>query len=133
MVRFRTYLRHRAKNRAILTYTRKLPELLPTRYGNARFYTPQQVRKTVESAGLGTEFSCYAVAIFSSRESFDLFHRDLGEDCDYDAMRADVANIAFDGNVNFNVSISPEANHDFGHSGAHAAGGADHSGNHDHH
>jgi len=96
-------LRSRVKARAISAYARKLPWALSKRYGYAQSYTPQQVRKTVETAELNVEFSCYAVAMFSSRESFDQFHRDLGETCDYDAMRAHIADMHFHGDAGFSV------------------------------
>jgi len=106
--------------------------MLSKHYGYARSYTPQQVRKTVETVGLNGEFSCYAVAMFSSRESFDQFHRDLGETCDYDAMRAYVADMHFHGDAGFSVpdvfAVSPELGEGLGHSGGHeiAHGGHGH-------
>jgi len=111
--------------------------MLSNRYGYALSYTPQQVRKTVQMEGLNVEFSCYAVAMFSSRESFDQFHRDLGETCDYDAMRGHIANEHFHGHADFSVSdvfaISAASVEGLGHSGAHEVAGSSHSGDHNHH
>jgi len=111
-VGLRNYLRSFAKDRAIRTYTRKLP--LSAQYGKRQFSTPQQVKKAAENAGLNTAFSCYAATIFSSRESFNQFHREIGEACDYDAMRAHVANTHFGG-------------------GTYAVGAESHGGSRNHH
>jgi len=113
-VGLRNYLRSFAKDRAIRTYTRKLPRLLSAQYGKRQFPTPQQVKKAAENAGLNTAFSCYAATIFSSRESFNQFHREIGEACDYDAMRAHVANTHFGG-------------------GTYAVGAESHGGSRNHH
>jgi len=125
------------KARAISAYTRKLPRMLSKHYGYAQFYTPQQVRKTVETAGLYGEFSCYAVAMFSSRESFDQFHRDLGENCDYDAMRAYIADTHFHGDAGFSVpdvfAVSSGLSEGLGHGGAHEVADGGHGGGHGHH
>ena len=130
-------LRSVRKARAIGAYTRKLPRLLSKNYGYAQSYTPQQVRKTVETAGLNGEFSCYAVAMFSSRESFEQFHRDLGETCDYDGMRAYVADMHFHGDAGFSVpdvfAVSSEFSEGLGHSGAHEVADGGHSSGHSHH
>src|SRR5581483_10888155 len=92
------------RRRATRDYARKLPNLLARDYGAAREYTPRQVRKTIERYGLNGDYSCYAIAMFSGRTDFDQFHRSLGESCDYDTMRADVAVAHFDGNLDFTIA-----------------------------
>ncbi len=111
--------------------------MLSKRYGYVQSYTAQQVRKTVETAGLNVEFSCFAVAMFSSRESFDQFHRDLGETCDYDLMRAHIADKHFNGFADFTVSdvfaVSAGSAEGIRHGGAHEVLGGSHSSDHNHH
>jgi hypothetical protein len=41
--------------------------------------------------------------MFSGRDDFIQFHTDIGETCDYDAMRAEIAHNHFSGDVNFDV------------------------------
>lgn len=137
MTWFRKYLRSYAKSRAIRTYTRQLPRLLSKDYGYSRSYTPKQVRRTVERSGLPVEYSCYAVAMFSDRENFNQFHHELGEVCDYDAMRAEIADRHFHGNAAFDVSdvftISSEPAGGPGHNGTHDVGGGDPGSSHNSH
>ena len=137
MMWFSEYLRSLAKRRAIRAYTRRLPRLLSKDYGYSQSYTPKQVRRTVERSGLDIEYSCYAVAMFSERDDFNQFHHELGEICDYDAMRAEVADRHFHGNAAFDVSdvfaISSETAGGPDHSGAHDVGSGDHSSGHNSH
>lgn len=130
-------LRSFAKSRAISAYTRKLPRVLSKHYGYAQSYTPHQVRRAVETAGLSSGFSCYAVAIFSSRETFDQFHRDLGETCNYDAMRAYIADMYFQGDAGFSVpdvfAVSSGSAEGLAHNGGHEVAHGGHSGGHGHH
>jgi len=130
-------LRSFVKARAVSAYTRKLPAVLSKHYGYAHSYTPQQVRRAVETAALNREFSCYAVAIFSSRETFEQFHRGLGETCDYDAMRAYIADMHFHGDASFSVpdvfAISSGSVEGLAHNGGHEVAHGGHSGGHGHH
>ncbi|MCX2781160.1 DUF6559 family protein [Microbulbifer thermotolerans] len=91
------------KNRAIKLYLRKLPRLLQKDYGRSKRYRPKQVRATIERSGLPVEFSCYAILIFCSKKAFDRYHTEMGETCDYEAMRSYVGNLFFNGNTNFSA------------------------------
>jgi len=120
------------KRRAIRHYARSLPRLLAKDYGHSKTYTPAQVRSTIERSGLNTIYSCYAIAMFSTRESFDQFHEANGEPCNYDAMRGEIAIDHFGGNSDFDFSdiITAFSESDAGHDhGGHDGGGGDgHSG-----
>jgi hypothetical protein len=132
-----SYLRSFAKRRAIRSYTRRLPGLLVRDYGFSRSYTPLQVRRTVERSGLSVAYSCYAIAMFSDRDSFDRFHHATGEQCDYAGMRAEIADWQFHGNAGFTTTdifaTYSDPGFDSGHGGSHDAGGGDgHSGDGSH-
>jgi hypothetical protein len=134
------YLRLFGKRRAIRSYARQLPRLLARDYGFSRSYTPWQVRRTVERAGLNVAHSCYAIAMFSDRDAFNQFHHEISENCDYNMMRAEIADGHFHGNIHFTISdicaVASDAGFDPGHGGVHDVGGGDgHGGDggHGHH
>ena len=124
-----SYFRSFGKRRAIRSYARQLPRLLVRDYGHSRSYTPLQVRRTVERSGLSVAHSCYAIAMFSDRDGFDHFHHAVGEQCDYTAMRAEIADCQFHGNLAFTTtdvfSLYADPGVDFGQGGSHDGGGGD--------
>jgi hypothetical protein len=85
------------KRRAIAAYARRLLRLLTKDYGHQASYTPQQVRKTIARSGMNTDCSCYGVAMFSGCDDFNQLHKSIGENCDYDAMRVEIAGAHFHG------------------------------------
>jgi hypothetical protein len=115
------FLRALRKRWVTRDYARKLPNLLARDYGFSQSYSPRQVRSTIERYGLNSDYSCYAISMFSDRAAFDQYHRDLGEHCNYDAMRAEVAAAHFNGNSHFTMSDMLEAFSD----SAHIAGAGD--------
>lgn len=46
---------------------------------------------------------CYGYAMFLTQGEFDRHHQELGEQCDYGAMRQEIAAACFSGNSNFTV------------------------------
>jgi hypothetical protein len=122
------------KRRAIKAYVKKLPGLLVKDYGRLSHYTPLQVRRTIERAGLDAAYACYAIAMFSAREDFAQFHSDGGESCDYDAMRGEVAQGHFAGDAGFTMAdvgnVFGEQVSDATHGGSHDAGGGHGHGGH---
>lgn len=122
------------KRRAIKSYITKLPRLLARDYGASKSYTPKQVRSTIERSGLDGLYSCYGVALFSSRADFDKFHSENGESCNFDAMRAEIAHSHFGGNEEFTFDdiVSSGSEHGSGsaHGGHHDADGGGHGGHH---
>jgi uncharacterized protein DUF6559 len=127
MTSFGNFFRSFGTRRAIRSYARQLPRLLVRDYGYSRTYTPQQVRRTVERSGLSVAHSCYAIAMFSDRDGFNHFHREMGEHCRYDAMRLEIADCHFSGKSDFTISdihsVSSDAGFDAGHGGSHDGGG----------
>jgi len=120
------------KRRAIKSYITKLPRLLARDYGSSKTYTPKQVRNTIERSNLDAYYSCYGVAMFSSRADFDEFHSENGESCNFDAMRAEIAHSHFGGNEEFTLDdiAGSGSEHDSGseHGAHHDAGGGGHGG-----
>ena len=76
----------------------------------------------MERSGLNTTYTCYAMAMFSDREAFDLYHRQMGEACDYDVMRQEIADRHFDG-VDFEAGAIFDLSADLGGGGD--GGGSD--------
>lgn len=108
------------RRRNIKKYARKLGPLLKRRYGRSRFYSAKQIRTTVHSAGLPVQPICYGYAMFMDREDFDILHRELGETCNYDAMRQEIGEVCFSGNGQFSSSdvvTYGEASHSGGFDG----------------
>jgi len=89
------------KKRAIQSYIQRLPRLLRTDYGPSKSYTPAQVIRTIERSGLSSEYSRFALAIFSDPTDFDSYHEILGEDCSYMDLRSEMASDYLGGQVNF--------------------------------
>ena len=123
------FLKSFRKSRAIRSYMRRLPALLVNDYGASRSYTAQQVRATIERAGLNTDYACYALAMFTDRDMFAEFHVGIGEHCDYDAMRSEISHAYLHGTADFSVSdIVGLSSAD----GAHVGGSHDAAAGHDH-
>jgi uncharacterized membrane protein YgcG len=102
------------RNRAIKSYIKKLPSLLAMDYGNSKTYTPKQVQRTIERSGLSVTDACYGIAMFSTREAFDQYHQEMGENCDYDAMRSEIADKHFQGNNEFEITDITSVSSEYG-------------------
>ncbi|HEY5938290.1 MAG TPA: DUF6559 family protein, partial [Kofleriaceae bacterium] len=97
------------------------------RYGRERHYTPEQVRSTALYKGLGTAHICFALAMYCDRTSFDAYHHERGETCDYDAMRADIGASYFGGDTTFDATSFDvlDASYATPDGGGHDGGGYD--------
>ena len=75
---------------------------------------------------MNTDYSCYGVAMFSDRENFNEYHREMGEYCDYNVMRGEIASLYSLGNSDFTIS---DISASFSDSGSHSGdGGHGHGG-----
>jgi len=92
-VRSSDMIRRWRRRRALRRYARLLPGLLRRDFGFARYYTPAQIRSTIDRNGLSSDYDCYALAIFTEREAFEFHHAALGQTCDYAAMRDEVLSL----------------------------------------
>jgi hypothetical protein len=84
--------RGRAKQQAVRKYIKYVGPNLRDRYGIQRHYSPTQVKQTISAGGYGSDFDCYALAMFCAQDDFGEYHRTTGESCDYDMMRSEVTN-----------------------------------------
>ena len=114
------------RRRAIKAYARKLPLVLRKDYGASPSYTPAQVKRSVERAGLNTEHLSFALCMFSDCQEFNRYHTALGSAnvCDYHLMRAEVGHTCFEGR-DFSIADMVAHFHDG------AGGGHDGSSGHD--
>ncbi len=121
-------LKGRRRRRAIRDYVRRLPRLLRRDYGPGRHYTPAQIRASIARGGLDVPNSCYALAMFSDEATFDSYHAAIGEACDFGAMRAEVAETQFHGDVSFTAeqADAAAASAEPGWHGGHDTGGHGH-------
>ena len=91
------------KRKAIKSYIRKLGPLLVKRYGKQHTYTAAQVKRTVDENGFNADYVCYAYSTYLSPADFEAVHREMGQTCDYEAMRSEVAESHFHGHSDFTV------------------------------
>jgi hypothetical protein len=112
---------------AIRSYVRRLGPELVRRFGKKKYYTPQQVQAAVRRGGFSETDMCYAISMFCSREAFNAHHAEMGEPCNFDAMRTEVAESHFGGNADFEPATLIHHAESFsdhsGHEGHDDAGG----------
>ena len=92
------------RRRKIRRYAKKLGPMLTKRYGVKRTYSGPQIRSAAMTARLPAGDICYGYAMFMDESDFDEVHRELGESCDYAAMRHDIADVCFSGDAGFSSS-----------------------------
>ena len=119
------------RRRAINIYAKRLGPLLKRRYGRSGKYTAGQIRQTATNAGMPLSDICFAYAMFMNQKDFDSHHRELGETCDYQAMRQEIADLHFSGDRTFSVSdIMAQADSISSGAGESGGGGGDTGGGH---
>jgi hypothetical protein len=116
---FSTKSKAENKQKAIRIYAVKLGHILKSRYGDREQYTPKQVRTMVQEWGYDRTFQCYAFAMYCNPTDFNDYHRSISEQCNYDAMRTEVAQYlnssheSFPDNNNFGTSDLLQFSNDF--------------------
>jgi hypothetical protein len=113
------------KGRAVNSFVRNVGPSLKRRYGRKRHYSPEEVRRAGRDVGAPTDYFCYAYSIYCSREDFDHHHQETGEHCNYDSMRAEVAETHFGGDTAFDAETAIEAGSSHHDSGGNWLGGGD--------
>ena len=91
------------KRRAIRSFIRKIGPALERRFGRKSHYSPEEVRHAGRDVRAQPDYFCYAYCIYCSQDDFDHHHRQTGEHCDYDSMRAEFAETHFGGDTTFNA------------------------------
>ena len=92
------------QRRKVRRYAKKLGPVLTKRYGVKMTYSRPQIRSAAQTARLPAGDICYGYAMFMDESDFDAVHRELGESCDYGAMRQDIADVCFSGDADFSSS-----------------------------
>lgn len=59
-------------------------------YGKRRYFTVQEVKDANRRQGISPDVACWSHAAFNSHGDFDAYHRSIGEDCDYAAMKSEM-------------------------------------------
>jgi hypothetical protein len=103
------------KKHAIKSYIQRLGKDLAQRYGKSKQYSPGQVVKTVQDCGYNWRHICYAHSLYVSHESFDQWHQEQGEDCNYEEMREEIAATHFSGNIDVMTSFTSDDGIDASH------------------
>ena len=120
---------------ALRSYRRKLGPALLRRYGRQRHYSVNQVRVTAEKLGLNLDYVCYGIAGFCGEQAFNEYHVGIGEACNYEHMREEVArhhiadSMLSHGHGGYDHGHDDSGQHDTGHT--HDSGHGHDSGGHD--
>lgn len=69
---------------------RAVGEDLARNYGKKRYYSVGEVKEANRRQGISLDVGCWSHAMFNSHEDFDHLHRQMGEACDYVAMKAEM-------------------------------------------
>jgi len=99
---FGIFRKHPLKQ-AISDYISKLGPALLKRYGGADQYTVKQVEKTVKSLGVEQQYIPYAIAMYRHDESVNTLSLYRIDQDFLDILREEIADILFDGSVNFDA------------------------------
>lgn len=59
-------------------------------HGKRKYYTVDEVRAANRRQDIDIDLVCWSHAFFNSHADFDRYHLELGEVCDYAAMKADM-------------------------------------------
>lgn len=89
------FLSRLRQRHAIRSYARDLPSLLRCDYGAGRWFSAQQVIRTVERAGLSREHLPYALLMFSDPAEFARYCQQTGQRRDLRTMRWDLGHAHF--------------------------------------
>ncbi len=63
---------------------------LVRKHGQQKFYSPQQVTQAAKEAGFRIDWHCWAMAMYTSPADFNAYHKALGENCNYAAMKQEM-------------------------------------------
>jgi hypothetical protein len=128
--------RKRKQLKAIRNYILLLPKILGDDYGFSQTYTPEQIKSAIERNDLDNRFISYAVAMFTTPEVFDRYHKETGVILDYNRLRREIQSNFFDysdgypGDFTYRDIVHMSSSHGHGVSVADSVGhgGAEHGG-----
>jgi len=76
-------------------YGKEVGEILIKNYGKKKYYTPAQVKKASEQSKY--DWHCWAMCLYTSPTDFDLYHKSIGETCNYAEMKSEMVAAMTDG------------------------------------
>ncbi|WP_223559869.1 hypothetical protein [Chryseobacterium lathyri] len=87
-------------------YIKDLGSILVDDYGKKKFYKPEEIKKANQKTSWSNisgaiDYSCWGMAVFSSHEDFDSYHKVSGEICDYAEMKQAMLEGISSGGFNF--------------------------------
>ena len=62
-------------------------------YGKKRSYAIPEVRKAAQRQEIPIDWHCWAYALYTDRSTFDEYHRQIGEDCEYETMHQSMMSV----------------------------------------
>ena len=77
-------------------------------YGKKKFYSVQEVKAANRRQDVSLDVACWSHAMFNSHGDFDAYHRSVGENCDYIAMKGEmVSSVSHDADTSwFDLDLS---------------------------
>ena len=88
-------------------YITHIGKILVLENGKKKYYKPEEVKKAHKESKWGDildaiDFACWAMSVFNSRIDFENYHEEIGEDCDYIAMKTEMlSGLSSSSNVNW--------------------------------
>ncbi|WP_394747726.1 DUF6559 family protein [Spongiimicrobium salis] len=75
-------------------YIADIGKTLVAEYGKKKYYKPAEVESVAQKSKANTDptsdYACWAMCVFSSLEDFTAHHHELGESCNYEAMKTEM-------------------------------------------
>lgn len=57
-------------------------------YGKKKFYSQREIKNAMKRIAENIDWACWAYSLYMDHISFDVYHRTIGEDCDYLSMKS---------------------------------------------
>ncbi len=73
-------------------YITDIGRILVKEYGKKKYYKPEEVKEAHRSSKWAEDYdyACWGMCTFSSHSDFDTYHEQIGEVCDYAAMKSEM-------------------------------------------
>jgi len=71
-------------------YAESIGRILVKNHGKKKYYSVPEVQSAVKTAS-SIDWVCWAMSLYVSPEEFDIYHKSIGEVCDYSAMKSEMA------------------------------------------
>jgi hypothetical protein len=73
-------------------YLIDIGKILVKEHGKKKYYKPEEVKKAHQQSNWydGLDFSCWGMSTYCSRDDFNSYHQQTGEECDYTLMKTEM-------------------------------------------